>query len=278
MFFSTIYEQYGIMVQMVIEVIVKIRYFLFFILYWCTFFSWLFKVAHIDVKSDDYPGVHPFIFYFLQIARNSVGDLAPIEYSKWLDYSDEEAKTLTSMSGFMMSVCWFIWGINVIFMLIILMNLFISIVSVAFEEVMSISNVIRYKQRTQFIYEATMISELFRGKQHAKSYILQAQIESESLEKELGIVKPLKTFVYQEVKKVRMDVDTLRQQMNDSLICIKTQMGNMETILKYLQKGAERAEKDAKAMAASNVAGNVVGKAAGKDDDSIDYDEDDPFK
>lgn len=77
----------------------------------------------------------------------------------------------------MISICWLIWGINILFLTIILMNLFISIVSVAFEEVMSISNVIRYRQRTQFIYEATMVSDLFKGSQHAKSYILQASIE-----------------------------------------------------------------------------------------------------
>lgn len=83
MFFSMIYEQYGIMVQMVIEVINKIKYFLAFLLYWCTVFSWLFKVAHIEIGTDDYPGVHPFIFYWLQIVRNTISDLATPSYSKW---------------------------------------------------------------------------------------------------------------------------------------------------------------------------------------------------
>ena len=36
-------------------------------------------------KGEDYPGIHPFIRMFIQIFRQSIGDLQVIDYSNWAD-------------------------------------------------------------------------------------------------------------------------------------------------------------------------------------------------
>jgi hypothetical protein len=93
------------------------------------------------------------------VDRNSIGDLATPDYNIWKIHVDEDKTKLTNLSVFMIVFCWLTWGLSIIYMLIILMNLLISIVSVAFENVQERSNIIKYKQRVQAIYDSTMIQE-----------------------------------------------------------------------------------------------------------------------
>ena len=76
------------------------------------------------------------------------------------------------------------------------MNLFISIVSSAFEDVQSMSTIISYKQRIYFVYSSTMIQDLFESLggtvSHAKIFTLATEVtETDLTSKTMGIVKPI---------------------------------------------------------------------------------------
>ena len=130
-----IYESFGKMVSMVIIVLGKIVNFILFMIYWMAIFSLLSKIVSIEVDASEYPGVNEPIRYFLHFLKTSVGDPEAIVYNKWVIVENAETGRMTDLSRFMMLVCWIVWSGNLVFNSIILMNLFISIVSLAFEEV-----------------------------------------------------------------------------------------------------------------------------------------------
>jgi hypothetical protein len=134
------------MVQAIIEVFKKITYFVIFLFFWMLIFSFLYHIAGNQIDLTEYTGININISYFLVIMRNTVGDVQMPNYGPWLRYSNNGGgNRITWLSTLMISYIWLLWSINLIFMFIILMNLFIAIVSISFEEVLEITSQIKYR-------------------------------------------------------------------------------------------------------------------------------------
>jgi hypothetical protein len=86
------------------------------------------------VPGDDYDGLGFKMRAFLQMYRNSIGDISPPKYDLYLDID----KNITSTENtLMISIIWMVWFLNQVFILIILLNFLIAIISQSYEQVMS---------------------------------------------------------------------------------------------------------------------------------------------
>lgn len=108
---------------------------------WILMFSLLFQILGMQVppnddNESDYKNVNVFMVYFLQTYRNSIGDIAAPDYSFWTARGTQSTGDWYS-SRFMIFLIWFFWFANQFFVLIILLNFLIAIISQKYEQVMA---------------------------------------------------------------------------------------------------------------------------------------------
>ena len=75
-------------------------------------------------EAEDYPYIDDNLGYFIQTFRNSLGDLQVPGMEFWLDNHKDSV-----MSRIMIYLIWFMWIINKVLMLIVLLNFLIAIIS-----------------------------------------------------------------------------------------------------------------------------------------------------
>lgn len=97
-------------------------------------FSFLFTIVGAEFSSEDYPGLGSQMIYFIQIFRNSMGDLAVPGYEKWIKYIEYQETINSGMDYvfggyFMIFLIWTLWLFNIVLALIILLNFLIAIIS-----------------------------------------------------------------------------------------------------------------------------------------------------
>jgi hypothetical protein len=78
------------------------------------------------VETDEYDGIGFKMRALIQMYRNSIGDISPPRYDLYLDTH----KNITSVENkFMIGIIWGLWFLNQMFILIILLNFLIAIIS-----------------------------------------------------------------------------------------------------------------------------------------------------
>jgi hypothetical protein len=82
------------------------------------------------VEKDDYDGLGFKIRALIQMYRNSIGDISPPKYDLYLD---TEKNITSSENTLMISMIWLVWFFNQLFILIILLNFLIAIISQSYE-------------------------------------------------------------------------------------------------------------------------------------------------
>jgi hypothetical protein len=202
MFFLRINQTFGMLVQLILQVVIDFRHFGFFMVCWILIFSFLYRIAGIDVPNtgDDaeYPEVNNFILFIIQIFRNSIGDLKVPDYTFWNARMTESRV----VSLVMIAYVWFLWLINIMLMLIILLNFLIAIVSQSYDSVMTKSVQVIYDSRAEFAGECELLLSIFRTKVDAKASTFALRSNPEPAEESnefSGFVKAIKIYVKSEL-------------------------------------------------------------------------------
>ena len=178
----------------------------------------------------EYPNVNEYIFFFLQIFRNSVGDLAVPDYSFWSGRisNTEENK----LAHFMIAWAWALWTILIFFMLIILLNFLIAIISQSYDSVMTRQTQIVFTNKTEINVECCLLLDIYQniknlGGDNNKSnvFTLRTTIDKASgNEQYFGFVKPIKHAVKVEVNsakgkiaEVQKDVENMKKKLEGDI-------------------------------------------------------------
>lgn len=104
-------------------------------------FGLLFVISGVSfTNEEDYLVLSPSTQLCIQVFRNSIGDLATPQYQFWVDQSAKHS----FISGSMILIAWTVWVLETFFVLIVLLNFMIAIVSQSYEEVMSKRMVHKY--------------------------------------------------------------------------------------------------------------------------------------
>ena len=122
-FFLRIYDDFGLLVQLFLQVLSDVTTFTTFFAGWIVIFAAIFQILGIQFDEADYPFLDTFTKYLLYSYRNSIGDISPPLYDFWSSRVEESPTIAHSM----ISVVWFAWLANQFIMLITLLNFLITI-------------------------------------------------------------------------------------------------------------------------------------------------------
>ena len=121
-----------------IQVIYDVSSFIIFFMAWILFYSIIYRVMGIKFGGDDYPGINDNAIYPIQIFRNSLGDIAAPDYSYWTHGNNSPSHDLLDLyaSNSMYWLVWVMFVMTQLFLLIILLNFLIAIISTSYKDVM----------------------------------------------------------------------------------------------------------------------------------------------
>ena len=86
--------------------------------------------------------------YVLYSFRNSIGDLAIPNYDQWL-LQGQSGKISQISSYFVVGLAWGIWLVQAMFMVIILLNYLIAVISQAYERVVNQRTIYSYIHKAE---------------------------------------------------------------------------------------------------------------------------------
>lgn len=89
LFFLRIFKSFGMLVELISQVLRDIKYFMLFFICWLVLFSILYRIAGIQIEEDDYSNLWSFLTYIIVIFRNSIGDEQMPNPAHWLELSEK---------------------------------------------------------------------------------------------------------------------------------------------------------------------------------------------
>lgn len=120
-----VYPEVSMMIRLLKKVISDSYIFFFYFFCWVACFSYLLKISGASEGTDDYFEVSNGITYGLNTLRNSIGDMQ----IPTTDYWNKQYKQHPYLVSFMVGYAWTIWLGNAVFLLIILLNFLIALIS-----------------------------------------------------------------------------------------------------------------------------------------------------
>ena len=124
---------------MILQVFADLYPFLVVFMTFCLVNTFFIDMMKGEFDQGDYPQIpKTFMVTFLQVFRNSIGDLAIIGYGPWVPVKEEGAEDdpeLPLTGAITICILWGIWFINVFVMQIVLLNFLIAEVSATYSKV-----------------------------------------------------------------------------------------------------------------------------------------------
>ena len=84
MFYLRVSDDFGRLVKLLADSIYDMTVFFIFMILMIEISSVLFTVVGAEFDTEEYPNLPFQLAYFIQVFRNSIGDIAPPGYEKWL--------------------------------------------------------------------------------------------------------------------------------------------------------------------------------------------------
>jgi len=133
---------------MLLQVFVDIGPFLVFFFTFVLVNTFMLDIMRAEIDDGDYEAIpRTFLMTFLQIFRNSIGDIAVFGYGDWVQAGGEGGVPLSGTIQIV--VLWLIWYMNVFVMVIVLLNFLIAEVSATYETVKEGGDKILYAKRAE---------------------------------------------------------------------------------------------------------------------------------
>lgn len=167
--FVRIFDDYGFLVRMIGLTVNELIPFMAFFFVYTLLFAIAFMIMGIKLdhtrpgtlvatnpkgkisrrsSSPQYPGLDQTIGYMLYSFRNAIGDLTDPNYDRWIMRTDAGE---ISETGEILAVglTWCMWLFQAIFMVIILLNYLIAVISQAYERVVNQRLIYSYIHRSE---------------------------------------------------------------------------------------------------------------------------------
>ena len=142
------------LIELLTKTVEEIRLFAGFFYTWIFMFSLIFQILGLqipnqdDFSQTDYKELDIFTAYFLYTYRNSIGDINPPGTAFWMSRLEHMPDT-TKSTSVVMAVIWLFWLLNQFFVLIVLLNFLIAIISESYEAVMAESIIHKYEHKIE---------------------------------------------------------------------------------------------------------------------------------
>ena len=242
MFFMRVSDNFASLVKLVGNVLRKVPPFTLFFFMWLVTLCLMFSCAGVSIVSEDYSHIYGAVAFFIQNFRNSIGDINAPSVDIWKGKkSDDSSPELVGFAYW----GWLLFVINEFFLLIILLNFLIAIISQCYEEVMSQEVINRYQSRSSLNLEIAILIDAIKYRGSSKSekcntvLYLMAHIENGGTSNEfMGFVKTIKTAIKKENKILKEEIKkavptselilNLKQQVEDTKGFVEQVRAKME--------------------------------------------------
>ena len=124
--FVRLSDEFGFLVKMIGITITELMPFMIFFFFYTSFFSVAFMMTSIDTVK--YPRVQKEVGYFLLGLRNSIGDFDQPMHKGWTAKVNDGEITRTE-EDLIVFFIWSVWIVQAMFMVIILLNYLIAVIS-----------------------------------------------------------------------------------------------------------------------------------------------------
>jgi hypothetical protein len=211
LFFVRIFEEYGFLVQMIILCLKDLTPFIVSYLVFLFVFTVCFVVLkmELDPEVDGAEGLTYFQKMLLQTFRTAIGELGMPVYSDILAKEDSLFRT---MNIFLIWACWFS---QTLFMLVIMLNFLIAVITSTYERVINYQIIISYMHKADLNQENYNLMAFFVNQPEYRVIVFSSGMNTGSLEDDqlCEVCELIKKFVSQENKEVKCNHDLLMKQI-----------------------------------------------------------------
>lgn len=190
MYFLRISGELSKLIKLVRQVFSDVFAFTFFFFGWVFVFVMLYQIAGIDLVDKQtegpYKDLNRGLALYIQSFRNSFGDITDPLYDFWL--IDNHKSPKLKSSNFFVLWAWFLFIFHEFFLLIVLLNFLIAIVSQSYDNIMDSQEVEKQQSRIFLNNEAAIILDFInfviklRGFEPCQIFHFVSDFESESEE------------------------------------------------------------------------------------------------
>ena len=118
--------------------------------------------------------------------RNAAGDLAAPKYDAYLD---DDGMVRNTQHGVIVTMCWVMWFMNILFVTIMLFNFLIGIVCNEYDNVEAFQEFGKFEQRAQFNREYRLFKNSLRFYSVYDFLIYSHQKEDEPTQEATGVLQ-----------------------------------------------------------------------------------------
>ena len=153
MFFVRIYEDYGMLVQMLQSCLFAVVPFAVYFIVCLLVFSVMFVILEmeIDPEVNEAEGLNYFAKTVLQTFRTAIGELGTPVYTKLLEKEDSIFKSINIL------LIWVCWLCQTFLMLIVMLNFLIAVITDNYNSVAKKQLIYGYLHKAQLNHETYML-------------------------------------------------------------------------------------------------------------------------
>ena len=116
------------------------------------YFALTYHMFGVSFDDGDYPHLWKFVVTLIQTFRNSIGDIAVLQYDDWTSSDESKLK-----KGIIVALVWIFWFLLLVFNLTVLLNFLIAVISQVYDQVISCQLLCQYKYMADFNREYYII-------------------------------------------------------------------------------------------------------------------------
>ena len=178
LFFVRIFEDYGFLVQMVLLCVLDLIPFIISYVIFLVIFTICFVVLKMEIDPEvaDAQGMNYTQKMFLQVFRTAIGELGMPVYTEILAKEDQLFKSIN------ITLIWVTWFFQTFFMLIIMLNFLIAVITSTYERVMNYQKIISYQHKAELNYETFALMSFFGELEEYKFLIFSTSKKATTLE------------------------------------------------------------------------------------------------
>lgn len=188
------------LIELLSKTVEEIRLFAGFFYTWIFMFSLIFQILGMQIPNadgndtTDYLELNIYVAYFLYTYRNSIGDINAPVTSFWTTRALHVPGTQNETS-LIMAAIWTFWLLNQFFVLIVLLNFLIAIISESYEAVMAESIIHKYEHKIEMNRSYRLFTNSVWGMKALECQIVTAAPKEEDLEDWTGFVHTITKFI-----------------------------------------------------------------------------------
>ena len=139
-YFIKVYENYGFLIFMLVECCIALSPFIMTYIILIFYFSIFYIVLNFEIDPEvrDAQALTYFPKMLIQVARTSFGELAMPMYRSLLKREDSTFKNINLI------LIWLFWFMQVFFILVIMTNFLIAVITTTFDGVMNRQKIVSY--------------------------------------------------------------------------------------------------------------------------------------